>query len=83
MTERFGRWLERVLGGHKRLLGAEGWPRPNTVTRFRFETEGAYRLLVWWNEDAEFIGPAWFVADARAVARWLTDNTDAVEVAAA
>ena len=84
MTERLGRWLGDWFGGSfKEALGAEGWPRPNAVTKFRFEVEAGFRLLVWWNEDAEFIGPAFPVADEGAVERWLREHRDAVEVAAA
>ena len=84
MTERLGRWLDGWFGGpRKRSLGAEGWPRPNAVTKFRFEVDAGFRLLVWWNEDAEFVGPGWLVVDKAAIEHWLDEHRDAVEVAAA
>ena len=76
MTKRFGRWLKRWFGPES--LGAEGWPRPNAVTRYKFETEGGHRFLVWWNEDAEFVGPGWLVTSPVSIARWLFENPNAV-----
>lgn len=78
MTKRFGRWLERLFGTSKKALGTEGWPRPNAVTRYRYETGGRYRFLLWWHEDAEFIGPAWLVVSESSIARWLFENPNAV-----
>jgi len=84
MTKRFGRWLKRALLGEplKRRLGATGWPRPNAVKKFRFETEERFRVLIHWDEDAEFVGPGWLLASEATIEHWLDTHKDAVELPA-